>query len=771
MVTIHMLKLFHAMSVQAKTNAYDFYNGIVQFMDGSGLHEHKSRYQEFTHATQCYRHLKMTKRGGRGHDPGGIESTSEGSLAVECPACPHPGKNLPENWDSVPAHMKFLYALLLAIDTNFKLKMKNHNYVDLEFAPGWSYFVPERPYQDHLATHKDEEEMKNCDSTFAAIDHANMPGQKCFAINGVGAVVCARHGFFQPNGVGDLPRGERYVSMGFLLLMTISIVGSLWQMLVISYDITCQFSKNFQKYSNNGMSGTQLSRSLKEAVQMLTEQQTRYNELKETFPTAVIGRWERMITLWDADGSQPNPYEEAVSDSPIAGKMCASSAIRAPSPAEGIVLPCDASAAPSTSKEEARQASQGVLSVHEMTSGTFLSVGMELQEQQRLLRGKVGATDRATTKKKVTLQDKQNALHHRIQAWHQVQRLYMPVVTTLLPKATGDGSEGQETAQPSASVPSEETTLPKPEFKKLWMPSDLSPSQRVTGILPGLVDKELCLHEAEAEDALHEICRLIHIHLGLCHYKKKQVNGPSQKRNTRAREVISKFLAKRDRQFECYNAARGALDKLQSEPDAPWQARLLPLSRSDLVDPSGDDSEDDNDPGQKSKKALEQCRHKALGEGRKEVPWIWCTPRPDARDMPRSEGMTEDEIHKSMRVTYAKARARARRWKEEIELLAEEMRRTLVYLHWKQAWWYAKRDARPDASSDIKSGLSMWEPLLKDLHVKAEFPDVPELSEVQDAPVPFTAAEDDIMSSDESGGSGDEPVDEIIEVWSQLKLS
>jgi hypothetical protein len=38
------------------------------------------------------------KRAGRGHDPEGIENTQPGSLTVECPACPHPGRNLPENW-------------------------------------------------------------------------------------------------------------------------------------------------------------------------------------------------------------------------------------------------------------------------------------------------------------------------------------------------------------------------------------------------------------------------------------------------------------------------------------------------------------------------------------------------------------------------------------------------------------------------------------------------------------------------------------------------
>jgi hypothetical protein len=38
------------------------------------------------------------KRAGRGQDPLGVEGTAQGELAVECPACPHPGRNLPDNW-------------------------------------------------------------------------------------------------------------------------------------------------------------------------------------------------------------------------------------------------------------------------------------------------------------------------------------------------------------------------------------------------------------------------------------------------------------------------------------------------------------------------------------------------------------------------------------------------------------------------------------------------------------------------------------------------
>jgi hypothetical protein len=42
----------------------------------------------------------MLKRSGRGHDPDGADATSLGELAIECPACPHPDRNLPPNWNS-----------------------------------------------------------------------------------------------------------------------------------------------------------------------------------------------------------------------------------------------------------------------------------------------------------------------------------------------------------------------------------------------------------------------------------------------------------------------------------------------------------------------------------------------------------------------------------------------------------------------------------------------------------------------------------------------
>jgi hypothetical protein len=47
-----------------------------------------------------WRHLKDVKRGAAGHTDVVVNELENGSLAVECPACPHPGRNLPEGWDN-----------------------------------------------------------------------------------------------------------------------------------------------------------------------------------------------------------------------------------------------------------------------------------------------------------------------------------------------------------------------------------------------------------------------------------------------------------------------------------------------------------------------------------------------------------------------------------------------------------------------------------------------------------------------------------------------
>ena len=59
----------------------------------------QDRYHQLRLTSRLYRHLRMLKRAGRGHDPAGIAATQPRDCMVECPACPQPGKNLPDDWE------------------------------------------------------------------------------------------------------------------------------------------------------------------------------------------------------------------------------------------------------------------------------------------------------------------------------------------------------------------------------------------------------------------------------------------------------------------------------------------------------------------------------------------------------------------------------------------------------------------------------------------------------------------------------------------------
>ena len=66
----------------------------------------------------------------------------------------------------------------------------------------------------------------------------------------------------------------------------------------------------------------------------------------------------------------------------------------------------------------------------------------------------------------------------------------------------------------------------------------------------------------------------------------------------------------------------------------------------------------------------------------------------------------EDEFNETMRVEWSKARARMRRWNEELLIVQEEMRRVLVYQRWKAAWWRERSSLRDHIDVTVLSGIS-----------------------------------------------------------------
>ncbi|EEB94162.1 hypothetical protein MPER_07071 [Moniliophthora perniciosa FA553] len=68
---------------------------LVQMSDGNGLRKLPDRQQQFIWMVREWRHIKMGKRAGRGHDPSGLEGTPKG-IILYLPCVPQTGIIYPE---------------------------------------------------------------------------------------------------------------------------------------------------------------------------------------------------------------------------------------------------------------------------------------------------------------------------------------------------------------------------------------------------------------------------------------------------------------------------------------------------------------------------------------------------------------------------------------------------------------------------------------------------------------------------------------------------
>ncbi|KAI6008022.1 hypothetical protein EDC04DRAFT_2871559 [Pisolithus marmoratus] len=225
-----VLQQFHLLSFESKVSTFKFHQSLSHSSDNTGLNPPK-----FLHIIPQWHHLKLLKCTGRGHIRKfslcyfGISSTKQGDCTLLCPACPHPGKNLPLDWRSVEPGKQFLYSLFRAVSKDLS---------DPGLSEGWAYFVEESAYKSYLSHHAND--IQETDHN--AINMADTKANKGLDATSVGIVVCARHGMKLVNGVGDLQKGERYANMDYLF--TSALRGATIDKLNISYDITCQWHKS-----------------------------------------------------------------------------------------------------------------------------------------------------------------------------------------------------------------------------------------------------------------------------------------------------------------------------------------------------------------------------------------------------------------------------------------------------------------------------------------------------------------------------------------------
>ena len=267
-----------------------------------------------------------------------------------------------------------------------------------------------------------------------------------------------------------------------------------------------------------------------------------------------------------------------------------------------------------------------------------------------------------------SLHDRRRLLSQAIQSLSSPQRVYIPGVSALL-----------DSVDPTV-------TTGAPETVKLWFPSQLPPDSRDRLCVEGLPQLEFQFRLAQAHDALDLIRRLRGVYQALV--TKNQIHiSSSQGTMTKTKSLFTNFTTKIDQAAARYRDARTALLRLDpGETISQWKANLQELRREDIRGPSREAHE--------------------TSESQHQMSWIWRTS-----SLQGDTGINDVDMRAIMRVEWCKASARVERFKEEVELVVEEMRRTLEFFKWTANNWEKLGEARTGEQTmdeDMSAGVRAY---------------------------------------------------------------
>ncbi|KAF9781630.1 hypothetical protein BJ322DRAFT_1010663 [Thelephora terrestris] len=732
--SFNLLDFFHKLQDQNKCNSYDFYHTIMQRSNNAKLEPEIFRYNEICLVFRLWSHLKLLKRGGAGHCCGGVDSMSDGSLAVLCPACPQPGKNIVLD-SKHPIHFNTTF---LGIDGCFKTKLKDRGITDPDLGTGLAYMVNSADYAAHLkdpAGTVSEETGTSCGSDLRAVDQAYTRNPKGYSVTGVVAVSC-RHSFVRPTGVADLQKGERYLNVDYAFASTVSHELEMGvPHLVVTYDIACQWGRHLRerlaRYKATKDVNLDSLQSFRVAVpkfHLIGHGNSCHLDYNLAFMRGVgMTHGEGVETIWShstslATWSRENGPQarQALLDTHWSGwnwkklinlrrllkkslerawKLCkvqngiAAAVTAALDPAlihswtEMMNAYYLDSSNPNPFKEvapsvtlndlkaelgrvDATVKKSGTPHAHETTPSQFIMRALEIEEQQsthpglrRRLRSK-----RLDPNDNTTICDQRRLLSQAIKSLTSPQRVYMPGASARL-----------DEIDPT-------TITDAPKTVKLWLPSQLPAASRDTSCIGNLPRLELRFRLAQAYDALDLIRHLRGVYQVLLVKNQAHVST-SQGTMTRTKALFRNFALKIDQAAARYRDARTALLRLDPEGKfSPWKNDLKDLCREDIRGPSRETTD--------------------TSESRRELSWIWHTGslQPDT-------GINDPQLQGVMRVEWCKAVARAERFQEEVELLVEEMRRTLCFFDWNAGNWEKLGEARvgePTIDEEITVGMRAY---------------------------------------------------------------
>lgn len=252
----------------------------------------------------------------------------------------------------------------------------------------------------------------------------------------------------------------------------------------------------------------------------------------------------------------------------------------------------------------------------------------------------------------------------------------------------------------------------------LFLPSSLPPDLRAR-CSPKLVVMETDVRYSQCHDALASL--RLHLHSRSRLLKDKYINVRHQGPNTKSQALLKSVSTHIATAAGRYNIAFSALNALDPDPKAQWRTELQVLHQTEIRGISESSLPDHPDP-QRAKEifARSLLSGGAPPEGDKVQSWIWrgAPTNPDAVSgynegltlLLLSKGLVAHLLSPAYQLEWSKLYARSKRWEEEVELLKEEMRRTLVFLKWKSSQWSTKASLMPHQpmSTAMREGFNAY---------------------------------------------------------------
>ncbi|KAJ7863421.1 hypothetical protein B0H13DRAFT_2354190 [Mycena leptocephala] len=386
-------------------------------------------------------------------------------------------------------------------------------------------------------------------------------------------------------------------------------------------------------------------------------------------------------------------------------------------------------------KEELTKTGDGATIERQHTPSTFISMGLEIEQTQRILTIDIKALANPTALQELDFVKRRTALLKRVNRFRKLQRTYMPHLVRNLSAAQreiwDDKARGAEAL-------------------KLFMPSELGENSRARTCEEGLDKIEEELRVGELQESLEELRQ------GL-------------RTRTMANRVLRQITVRVHKAKLRYRYARNALLRLRGH--GGWERKYRVLEEGDVRGINeravGEEEEAERERlrqmGEIEEGGIAAAGVVAAGEGTHTMSWIWYETKIDG---------SEEDLVEALRVEWCKAYARLRRWNEDVVIVDEEMKRTIEFGEWMALEWEQRATARTaNMTPVLAEGLPQWAGLREKarVYLAGITPDARDgargdgvrdgAQDARDVVVDVEAEEFD-PEDDEGDVEGDEPVED-----------